>query len=189
MLWRKMLNLKSIFFNLCFIGFIACKSNKSSSSNSAKIDSNTELSPVEEPNSKAQELSEPNQVAESEVVESENTASIYGKWRINTILKSGNRIDLPYKEWDMQLTFEEENENIGIKSPCNSGGCNYQLNGSEISIGDNCFFTEMYCEEEQKNTWERKLVEVLSDQTAVSSIDDVTLKLNGSAFSIELSRI
>ena len=63
------------------------------------------------------------------------------------------------------------------------------IRSSLMSIGDNCFFTEMYCEQEQKNTWERKLVEVLSDQTAVSSIDDVTLKLNGSAFSIELSRI
>jgi hypothetical protein len=47
----------------------------------------------------------------------------------------------------------------------------------------------MYCEEEQKNKWEKKLVEVLSNQTDVESIEKNTLRLKGPEYSIELRRI
>ncbi len=187
-----MFKLKFILFFVCIVGLVGCKSNKTSNANSTNTKDSIEvvaLEKVENSNTILDDITEPSKGTELETVQSESSASILGKWRVISILKSKEIIDLPYKEWDMQLTFEEESGNVGIKSPCNSGGCNYKLKGSEMSIGGNCFFTEMYCEDELKNEWEKKLVEVLADQTEVFSLNEITLKLNGSTFNVELSRI
>ena len=187
-----MFKMKLILIFVLLVGLVGCKSNKTSNVNSTNTKESAELvalEKVENSNKTLDDITEPLKVAELEAVKNESSASIFGIWRVISILKSKKIIDLPYEKWDMQLTFEEESGNVGIKSPCNSGGCNYELKGSEISVGGNCFFTEMYCEDELKNEWEKKLVEVLADQTEVISLNEITLKLNGSTFSVELSRI
>ena len=189
MLWRKMCKMKFILFLLFLIGFIGCKSSNTNSSETKEVSRSVVLEKVENSSSEIQELSKSLELAESEIIQSKNTVFVFGKWRIQSIVKFGEIVDLPYKEWDMQLTFEEENKTVGIKSPCNSGGCNCELNDSKISIGGNCFFTEMYCDDELKNKWEKKLIEVLEDQTEVTYSSEITLKLNGSTFNVELSRI
>ena len=182
--------MKTVVYLICFISLVACNSNKSSNSTSNNIDDSEELVPlekVEAQTEEAEEITEPNVVAEP--ISEESNSSVYGKWSIVSIKQSGKTVELPYKDWDMQLTFEEENENVSIKSPCNSGSCAYVLNNDKITIQSNCGFTEMYCEEEQKNKWEKKLVEVLSNQTDVESIEKNTLRLKGPEYSVELRRI
>ncbi len=104
-----------------------------------------------------------------------------GSWELTAVIDQGKLQDIPYSEWKVRLTFPPEGQgNVGIKSPCNSGGCGFTAKSGSIQFQTNCFFTEMYCEEEQRNIWQDKLVAYLHKMTAYQLSDDGNqLQLNG----------
>lgn len=175
-----------------------CKSNKNGKSNTNESQAQTvEVDKVETTVKASEDIPKTtNEVAEplegnpaAKTMAPFNSESLYGNWQIVSIHENGKKADIPYSEWDMQLQFEEEAENVRIKSPCNSGGCAYTVLERNITIASECGFTEMYCEEEAKNKWERKLIEVLNNQNSIESLTEEQLILNGSIFKIELIRL
>ena len=117
-----------------------------------------------------------------------NSMLIVGKWAIVSISEKGKTKELPYEEWKMHLVFSEEGNQVGIKSACNSGSCSYLVTNDDIKIETECGFTEMYCAEEIKNEWERKLLQVLHDQTKIVELGDENMVLNGSVYGVKLER-
>lgn len=169
---------------------IACKSNKSSATATEANNQETVKESAEVIAPKEQEESIPNEVVKVVPEESAaDDASIFGKWQIALISEGENKFDIPYEDWAMQLSFIEEQEDVSVKTPCNSGGCGYNVDGNKISFMNNCFMTEMYCSEEERNEWERKLVEILQTITDVNYPSGSDLLLKGPKYSIELIKM
>ncbi len=173
-----------------------CKSNKNGSTKATETAAKEQQVSADDRAKVSGEPATTNEVAKpleaNEAVQTKvpfHSELLFGNWQIVSISENGKTADLPYSEWDMQLQFEEESETVGIKSPCNSGGCVYQVTERVVSIQSECGFTEMYCEEEAKNKWERKLVEILNNQSTIELLDEENLKLRGSASQVELMRL
>lgn len=183
------------------VGCVACKSNKSTSAETATSTEvqEGELKPSDE-QAKVQEQPTEQVVVENEVnvvaveeatmvEENANSeANIVGTWQITTISENDEVVELPYDDWNMQLSFAEEGNQVSIKSPCNSGFCSYLVTNSDIAIETECGFTEMYCAEEIKNQWEQKLLKVLQDQTKIVELNENNLELKGSVFGVIMVR-
>ncbi|UTW61039.1 META domain-containing protein [bacterium SCSIO 12741] len=127
---------------------------------------------------------ESNQTATSQEKETSTPKEIAlpnGSWQLVAVMDAGELMDIPYSEWKVKLNFPPEGQgNVGIKSPCNSGGCGYTAKSGSIQFNTNCFFTEMYCEEEQRNIWQNKLVAYLHKITSYEFAEDGNyLYLNG----------
>lgn len=169
---------------LSILVFTSCSTSKNSKS--------TELTAVQPKATETEYALEKNEVVRVNAEEKEDFGfRLAGEWSISRIMVDGRWADLPYDEWNMQIDFGQEPEGrFAIQTSCNSGGCDFVVQDTEIKIGLQCFFSEMYCEDEQKNVWERKLTEALQDLSRIKYVsgDEIAL-LEGNKYAIELRKI
>ncbi|MCB0482298.1 MAG: META domain-containing protein [Flavobacteriales bacterium] len=172
---------------------VSCKSKEKVANTDTTQPSKVEVKADAKNQNTVQTNSAPVDMGNSESPKSEEMAfpgaeKLSGTWELSAWVQAGVLAKIPYQAWGVQLTFDALQNNVAIKGPCNNGGCAYSIEASSIEISENCFFTEMYCMEQDRSEWESKLVQDLSQMTSFSQGDN-EMTLNGANSKMNFKRV